>query len=525
MLDPRLSDKKWRIEHLYKLVNKNGKLVPFRRNRAQKDFNDKHAARNLILKSRKLGFTTDEAIDAFDDTLFTPNFDAILLSYDQVSQLDCFDTKILTAWNNIPKAISDLYTLDADRANKLKFNWKRKETDTPYTSSISVRTHGRSGTFQRLHISEFGKICKNSPSEAKEIVSGTIAAVPLSGRVDIESTAEGDFGLFYDMFWEAYTRGEPRYPGEFKAFFYNWTYEDDEIMKITALARKELPVEFRDYQKEHDLTDQQITYYYFKWLSLAKDFDVLHQEYPTTPEEAFSTSGDRFFTPGLVDKFQTRAPIRVVGEWRYYADYNPKHRYAMGADPSGGNKGDNATIAVWDFDAMPKAEIVAMYACDTISPDTFAYEIVSAGRAFGNPIACVERNAIGYATLAILKGMYYNIYKEEDFISGDMNSQTTETNRLGWNTSKNSKTKMFYDFRSAVNDQSINIPDDAAKQEIRSYPKDSLGAKKDYQGKHWDRVSAILMGYQMMQHATTAKRVVIISGEGNNSDFNKFSIF
>ena len=517
MLDPRLTDKKWRMEHLYKVVNKNGNLVTFRRNRAQKHFAENHANRNLILKSRKLGFTTDEAIDSLDDVLFTPNFDAIMLSYDQVSQLDCFDTKILTAWNNLPVPIQSLYTLDADRANKLKFNWN------PYTSSISVRTHGRSGTFQRLHISEFGKICKNSPSEAREIISGTIAAVPLHGRADIESTAEGDYGLFRDMFWEAYKRGDPRYPGEFKAFFYNWTYEDDEISQIKELPLLELPVEFREYAKQYELTGQQITYYYFKWLSLAMDWDILHQEYPTTPEEAFTTSGDRFFAPGLVDKFVTRQPLSVNGNWRYFGNYNATHRYAIAADPAGGNKGDNATIAVWDFDAKPKAEVVAIYACDTISPDTFAYEIVAAGRAFGNPIACVERNAIGYATLAILKNIYYNIYKEEDFMNPSVRPNDTETNRLGWYSSKNSKTKMFYDFRTAVNDQSINIPDDISKQEIRSYPKDNLGAKNDAGGKHWDRVSAIVMGYQMLPHATTSRKVTITSPSVENN-FNKFNI-
>jgi hypothetical protein len=530
-MDSRLSNKQWRLEHLYKIVNKDAKLVTFQANKAQKDFQKNHALRNIILKSRRLGFTTYEAIDALDDTLFTPNFESILLSYDSVSQLDCFDSKILTAWNNLPERIKALYTLDADRANKLKFNWGEALKST---SSISVRTHGRSGSFNRLHVSEFGKICKQNPSEAKEIISGTVSAIPLStGRVDFESTAEGDYGLFHDMFWEAYNRGEPRYPGEYKALFYNWTYEEDEINKIIPLPDSELPLDFQEYQKEHNLTRQQVTYYYFKWLSYAKDWEILKQEYPTTPEEAFATSGDRFFPRELIDKFVTREPLNVVGHWKYYANYNPGHRYAIGADPSGGRGGDNATIAVWDFDAKPKPEVVALYACDTISPDTFAYEITAIGRAFGNPIACVERNGLGYSTLAILKTMYYNIYKEEDLMSTNSN----EANKLGWVSSGNAKYKMFYDFRSAVNEQAVNIPDDIAKQELRSFPKDNIDIKrnsagvrvkegKDASGKHWDRVSSILMGYQMMAHASKARGVVIIGGnDDSKKTFNKFSIF
>ena len=520
------------MSHLYKIVNKDIKLVTFKMNRAQQHFQEHHALRNLILKSRRLGFTTYEAIDALDDTLFTKNFEAIMKSFDGPSQLDCFDTKILTAWKNLPEEIKALYTLDADRANKLKFNWGSKKGQDQITSSISVRTHGRSGTFNRLHVSEMGKICKNDPKEAKEIIAGDLPAIPLStGRVDFESTAEGDFGIFHDMFWEAWQRGNPRYPGEFKAFFYNWTYEDDEILRIEPLPDKDIPSEFLDYKKEHNLTQQQITYYYFKWLSLGKDWGLLHQEYPTTPEEAFSTSGDRFFPRELVDKFITREPISTIGNWKYYANYDAKHRYAIGADPSGGKGGDNATIAVWDFDAKPKPEVVAIYACDTISPDTFADEIVAIGRMFGNPIACVERNGLGYSTLAILKDKYYNIYKEEDLMSTSVN----EANKLGWVSSGNAKYKMFWDFRGAISEQAVNIPDDMAKQEIRSFPTDNIEIKrnaqgvrqkegKDAQGKHWDRVGAILMGYQMMARACRA-RDVIVTDANETKDFDKFKIF
>src|SRR5258708_38972657 len=140
MAELRLKNKDWRIANLYKIRDKNKRIVKFKRNRAQSEFNKNKHTRNIILKSRQLGFTTDEAIDALDDTMFIQNMAILMLSYDQPSQLDIFDSKINLAWDNFPPSLAKLYTLDADRANKLKFNFGGN-----VSSSIEVRTHGRGG--------------------------------------------------------------------------------------------------------------------------------------------------------------------------------------------------------------------------------------------------------------------------------------------------------------------------------------------------------------------------------------------
>ena len=80
-LDPRLKDKEWRISHLYKIRTKDSQLVRFKRNRAQEHFNKHKHTRNIVLKSRQLGFTTDETIDSLDDTLFNKNFDTLFIAH------------------------------------------------------------------------------------------------------------------------------------------------------------------------------------------------------------------------------------------------------------------------------------------------------------------------------------------------------------------------------------------------------------------------------------------------------------
>ena len=57
-------------------------------------------------------------------------------------------------------------------------------------SSIRVSTSYRGGTLQRLHVSEFGKICRQFPHKAKEIVTGAFEAVGIGNQITLESTAE-----------------------------------------------------------------------------------------------------------------------------------------------------------------------------------------------------------------------------------------------------------------------------------------------------------------------------------------------
>lgn len=174
---------------------------------------------------------------------------------------------------------------------------------------MAVDTSGRSGTFNRVHITEFADICKKYPNKVKDIIEGTIPAIPTNGRIDIESTSQGASGEFYEMFIQAWERGDPRYPLEYKAHFYNWTW-DEEIESITPIS--DLPKAFTEYQVYHKLTDKEIAYYYFKWLSLNKDWNSLRKEYPTTPEEAFEAIIEGSYYGVEIGRMERDGQITVV---------------------------------------------------------------------------------------------------------------------------------------------------------------------------------------------------------------------
>jgi len=487
LFDARILDKEWRLSNLYKITNKAGQLITFKPNRAQLYFIRHAHTRNIILKSRQLGFTSLEAIDMLDDVLFSgKNFDALFLSYDQDSQIDIFDNKISLAWQNFP--LQNYYEVDVDRANKLKVKVK----EGTY-ASVTVRTSGRSGTYQRVHVSEYGKICKKFPDKADEIKKGTIPAIPIDGRLDIESTAEGENGDFHDMFWAAWNRVSPPNMVEFKAFFFNWTWDDEEIAKVIP---QEVPNEFQIMQAKYGLTDQQITYYYFKWLSLGCDWTALKQEYPTTPEEAFIASGSKMFDPELIMQYKTREPIRKVGDWVIYEEPQHGHDYGIGADVSEGVGLDSSTGIVWDFTLRPR--VVARYKSNRIAPDMFAYELKWAGELFSNALIAVERNNHGHTTLSKLKEIYDYIYKEE---RRDEELDIT-TEKLGWHTNLSTKPRMLYDLRTAIHNFIVEIWDKELLYECRTYDSEDLNVVKGAT-KHWDLVMAAAIGYQMKSHVSS----------------------
>jgi len=496
------------MRKLYWIMDKRKRKVKFRRNRAQVHFNKHKSLRNIILKSRQLGFTTDECIDALDDVLFTPGADALLIAHKKEEAYKIFSKKIHYAWKNLnPELKHHLrWVVDTNRTNALKFDFPGGEE-----SSISVSTSGRSGTYSRIHISEFAKLCKSYPQTADEVISGTIPAAPPTARVDIESTAEGEEDEFYNMFWEAWERGEPKFPTQYKAHFYNWTWDDDELDSITPeqinefLSSKDytkyhigLKGSFKNYQNKHGLSDREITYWYTKWISLNHKFSKLFNQYPTTPEEAFAYSGVKLFEREAVDKQkQYEKEGTKVGHWTYFADYQPGHVYAGAADVSHGKGRDSSTIVIMDF-TPHRPRVVAVYENNEIDATVFAYEIKNGGERYGNCLMAPENNDRGYATCVELSKIYANIFVRK--IEGKTEEQ--ETKELGWKTTGSTKPQMMLDLKTAYNDELLEVADKRINREARTYDENDVDRVKfdKEQTRHWDLLTALAICWQMRKY-------------------------
>ena len=274
-IQAKLSDPWWRLNNLYYITNEKGQKIKFKPNAAQLHFHNSMWYFSIILKARQLGMTTFIQIFMLDRCLFNRDTMAGVVAHNREDAEDFFRKKIKYAYDNLPEWLKEQIPATSDSAKMLEFG---------NGSSIRVGTSLRSGTYQYLHISEFGKLCAKRPDHAEEIIAGTINTVHEGGFIFIESTAEGGHGRFHDMYQDAQLRTEWS-KLDFKAFFYPWWRDPRYESDPTALSEAD-EVYFAKIENECGitLTPGQKSWY-VKKRNVQKS--KMLQEYPSTPTEAF----------------------------------------------------------------------------------------------------------------------------------------------------------------------------------------------------------------------------------------------
>jgi len=288
-LEPIIKSKTRRLNELYMIVDKSGKAITFKPNEAQQDLINTGGDRDIILKARQLGFTTLACILALDSCLFNDNFRAGIIAHNLDDAKIIFDTKIKFAYDTLPERIKRVRPAVNDRAGALKFS---------NGSSISVSTSFRSGTLQRLHVSEFGKICAKSPDKAREIITGAFPAAE-NGVITIESTAEGQDGSFYEMTMAAMQQ-KHHGPKDFKFHFYPWWQNPDNVLTDPLMALPPTTVAYFDSLTNIEkiaTTHEQQCWYQSELKVLGGD---MKREHPSTPREAFEQAIEGAYFEGQI---------------------------------------------------------------------------------------------------------------------------------------------------------------------------------------------------------------------------------
>ncbi len=280
------SDRRWRLNNLYTIRDKAGIAIPFRLNESQDRLLEDLWTLNLILKARQRGFTTLIQILMLDACLFNSNINAGIVAHNREDAEAFFEDKIKFAYEQLDPAIKEAIPATQDSAKSLTFS---------NGSRLRVGTSLRSGTLQYLHVSEFGKVCAQFPSKAKEIVTGAFNTVQAGQFIAVESTAEGQGGYFHDMVMEAKRHAEMQRPLtqlDFKLHFFPWFEDPGYSLSDADTANVHLTDEQERYFDTLDskgiaLTPNQEAWYVKKQ---ATQGDAMKREYPATVEEAFEAS-------------------------------------------------------------------------------------------------------------------------------------------------------------------------------------------------------------------------------------------
>jgi hypothetical protein len=266
----------------YRIKDKAGKEVQFRMNADQERFIAERHGLDIVLKARQKGFTTVIQLEMLDDCLFIPNTAAGVIAHNLTDAEAFFSDKIKFAYDGLPVEFRELVPATSDTVRSLKFG---------NGSSIRVGTSLRSGTLQRLHVSEYGKLCAKFPEKAREVKAGAFNTVAVGQQIVVESTAEGHAGHFYEITKAAQdkkAKGDELTALDFKFHFAPWWTSpeyvlEDEVVETTA---------HQDYfaklkSQGIELTRQQRAWYVKKAEQQGED---MKREYPSTPEEAFEAS-------------------------------------------------------------------------------------------------------------------------------------------------------------------------------------------------------------------------------------------
>jgi phage terminase large subunit-like protein len=244
----------------------------------------------VIPKSRQRGISTVIQLLMLDTALFTNNFKGLVIAQDEDAAQSIFRDKLKFAYQHLPPIFHKLFPLQSN---------SKTEILLPNGSSVGVTTSARSSTCNFLHISEFGKISAKYPDKAREIITGSIPAVPQDGLIFVESTAEGREGEFYKMVMQA-KKLQDSYLSlsalDYKLHFYSWWDAPEyQIDPNTVIMTQEDHNYFDRIEREiaRSITLPSRAWYCKTLEGFGGDKEKMWQEYPSTITEPFliSTEG------------------------------------------------------------------------------------------------------------------------------------------------------------------------------------------------------------------------------------------
>ena len=290
------ASKAWRLKNIYTIQNKDGVLVPFLPNAAQRAFYNRYWYCNHILKARQMGFSTFIILLFLDDLLFSPSgltvgiIDYTIEDAEQKIQI------MLTAYDHLDDPVLHPSTWEIGRAVKSAVPLLQRSTRKLLFGNgakVRVSTSLRGATPQRLGVSELGKTAIWAPIKAREIINGAFNAIAPGSVRNIESTHEGGKAGDHFRLLQQAMKLDPAHLTNVQSRFHFFPWYMDPTYRLDG--RNPLRPEMQDYfarlRREHDLTltPAQMLWYDHKQIEQGHG---MKKEFPTTAGEAFEAIAD-----------------------------------------------------------------------------------------------------------------------------------------------------------------------------------------------------------------------------------------
>lgn len=528
-----------------KIKNKDAEIIDFNTNDSQDRFLsivEEHYSKYpnpktrptlyiIILKARQQGMSTATeglffkgiSIGLQNDTPYHKN--AMIISYDEDS------AKVINEMSDrfyqyLPKAIKPMRRPSRGKGLLLENptnNQDEFEKNPGLQSKFLIETAknlyaGSSYTINYVHISELAKWDKPS-----ETMKSLMQSVPgYNGIVIVESTADGS-GDYFNKLWDQAEAGE----NSFVPLFLSWM-DHKEYQKPLSDNERTYLIESLDDEEKQLIKLHGASYEQLNWRrdtiknkcqhETMEPVDVFHQEYPTTAEEAFLTSGrPRFDIPSLREYLKHcvdgergnlerhGSEIKFIPDPKGYIEIweRPKRekQYGIGGDVAKG-------LITGDYSAGPvyneNENMVALWH-GHIDPDLFGGQLELLGLYYNEAVVAIEENNHGLSTINSIKETYNNLYKRTTHDK----ATDTERQQLGWWTDPKTKPLAIDNLARLIRTRQLGIKSKRFIQECLTYVKDDQGYTNAQPGSHDDIVmaSAIIL-YVMPNYVTPVHGIV-----------------
>lgn len=418
----------------------------------------------FILKARQLGITTECGLNRLWWVMMTPYFRHGVLAHTETAAKAIFQVNYVDVYDRLPPLFKKLFPLKRCNDGQMLF---AHGGEIVVSSAESPSFAGR--PFGSYHFSEYAKY-QNEEKLMRDVMAG---ASP-NAQVVYETNADG-----------------------FNHAHKNW-YADNGIHKIflpwtdaAEYVADEAPVVLREdierYARTYKLGVRQKNFVYKQTMTRYRGvLRSFHQNFPATPELAFISSGDKFFTKNFPHAQATPGYRRHKN-----AEAGVQRSFVMGVDTaSGAENGDFSAFVVLDVTDVERPRIVATY-YERVKPNLFAKRVLEEAQ-FWNAVVVPETNSYGLSVLEYLIAQGWGkIYRDK----GHDSATGKFSQKLGFWTGKASRELLLNQLSSTVDQEWFDVWDSRLQVEINAFafndddpPKAEAGA-----GHHDDILIALAL--------------------------------
>lgn len=514
------------IELVFIVVDKNQKTMPFFLNEVQHDFMDTlNKAKAdfeageitdislLVLKGRQQGFTTLVTAYQLACSILNRNFQGYTLADKSDNSEAIFQNKAKFPYSQLPEALKP--TEKYNNRKQLLF----EKINSSWAVDTATKDVGRSRTVNFFHGSEcaFWK-------DGIAPIQGALGEAFTKNCIKIyESTANGyndyqamwNSGVHVNCFYEWWRTKE------YNIDFRNEDFKQEFLREIDT-KKGWIWDRLRWLRDEKNLEPEQLYWYWNKYDKYL-DKDLIKQEYPCTPREAFLLSGKNVFDTAIILERLEHIPksiktgyftydydglnitnIRWVSDRSGYIklyDVPRLTQYCIGGDTAGEGS-DFFTGHVLDAQTGQQVAVLR----HQFDADQYTRQMYCLGRYYKDALIGIEANFDSYPIRELQRLGYPKQYARE---AQDTYTGKTEK-RFGFKTTSLTRPTVISRLIEVVREHCDTINDKDTLEELLTIIRNEKGRIEAPQGGHDDMMMGLAIAHEIRDQVVFVNEPIIV---------------